>query len=120
MRIRSARHTDHEALLALARGLDSINLATDPVPLTLQIRRSLASFSGARADRGVYLFVLEHRPEDASGHVVVGSSMIIAKHGTPDEPHYYLRMRDEHRRSEQLDRDFASHALELRWDEDGP
>ncbi|MBZ0254004.1 MAG: arginine N-succinyltransferase, partial [Candidatus Methylomirabilis sp.] len=87
MRLRSARPSDHGPLLELGRRLNSINLATDAARLERQIAESQASFRGERGDRGMYLFVLEG--EDGRA---VGSAMILAKHGTPEEPHYYLQI----------------------------
>ncbi|MCA9771388.1 MAG: arginine N-succinyltransferase [Myxococcales bacterium] len=117
MRLRSARASDHEPLLRLARELNSINLATEPERLRRQIETSEASFAGSRGDRGDYLIVLE--APDGSGRPI-GCAMILGKHGTPEEPHYYLSVRSEHRYSDQLLRGFRSKGLYLGWNEDGP
>ena len=77
-------------ILRLSRLLDSINLPTEESDLAALIGQSSASFHGKITNReeGAYLFVLE----DIVSHDIVGTAMIIAKHGTPDSPHFYLEM----------------------------
>src|SRR5436190_186747 len=64
----------------------------------------------------MYLFVLE---ECATGRIV-GTSMIIAKHGTPESPHFYLEMAADQRYSKTLKRMFRHTYLTLRRCIDGP
>src|SRR5215475_15097629 len=88
--LREAILADVNPILRLSRLLDSINLPTEESDLTALIQQSTASFRGAIKDRkdGVYLFVLE---EQAS-RSIVATAMILANHGTPESPHFYLEM----------------------------
>ena len=82
------------------------------------IQRSVLSFRGEIKERadGMYLFVLE---ECATG-CIVGTSMIIAKHGTPESPHFYLEMATDQRYSKTLKKMFRHTYLTLRRCIDGP
>ena len=80
MRVREARRGDEAALLALARGLDSVNLPADPQAIDALVARSV---DRATQD-AVHVLVLEHEGR------LVGTSMILARHGTPELPHYAL------------------------------
>jgi len=116
--IREAALRDRRELLLLARQLDSINLPTEMAELTDVLRRSTQSFRGRVRDRShtVYLFCAERI---ATGKLV-GASMIIGKHGTPESPHFYLEMDDEERYSKTLRRMFRHSFLRLRYSMDGP
>jgi arginine N-succinyltransferase len=116
--LREARAADLDDLLRLSRILDSINLPTDRDELRSTIARSRRSFAGSLADsaKGIYVFVAE----DRRSRRTVGSSMIIAKHGTPESPHYYLGMVNEERYSKTLGKMFRHTYLNLRHSMDGP
>jgi arginine N-succinyltransferase len=115
--LRDARSTDLEALLRLSRILDSINLPTGREDLRKVIARSRRSFTARDpAAEGVYVFVAEDR---RSGRPA-GSSMIIAKHGTPESPHYFLEMVNDERYSKTLRKMFRHTSLHLRHSMDGP
>lgn len=109
---------DLEPLVALAGLLDSVNLPSDPGFLSSRIDRSIESFSGSLGDRRrcVYVFVLE----DTDSSRVIGTSSLIAKHGTPDRPFYWLEVYTEERRSIELGKRFEHRKLRLRSTEDGP
>ncbi|HTT77477.1 MAG TPA: arginine N-succinyltransferase [Candidatus Binataceae bacterium] len=116
--LREAREGDHQQLLTLARELDSINLPTDPAELTEALIRSAHSFRGRICDhsRAAYIFVAEA----AATGAIVAASMIIAKHGTPEAPHYYLQIDSEERYSRTLRKKFRHDYLRLRYSMDGP
>lgn len=116
--LRPVRAEDLDALVDLARQLDSVNLPSDPDFLRQRIERSLASFGGKLEDwrQGVYVFVLE----DTEARRCIGTSMILAKSGTPDSPFYWLEVSTEERRSFELGRRFLHTKLRLRSTEDGP
>jgi arginine N-succinyltransferase len=116
--LREAHAGDHQQLLALARELDSINLPTEPDELTEALKRSANSFRGRIRDhsRAIYIFCAETL---ATG-VIVAASMIIAKHGTPQAPHYYLQVDSEERYSRILRKKFRHEYLRLRYSMDGP
>ncbi len=116
--IREATRRDHHDLLVLARLLDSINLPTTAPGLAEALERSARSFRGQVRDRAkaIYLFCAERI---ATGRLA-GASMIIAKHGTPVSPHYYLEMDTDDRYSKTLKRMFRHSYLRLRYSMDGP
>jgi arginine N-succinyltransferase len=116
--LRPVQDRDLQDLVALARTLDSVNLPDDPPFLAERIALSRRSFAGEIADwrEGLYLFMLEDR--DAGR--CVGTSMIRAKHGTPDAPYYWLEVSTEERRSTELDKHFVHKRLQLKISTDGP
>jgi len=116
--VRAARPADHRALLRLARELDSINLPTESKELHDLIECSARSFCGRVRDRSRarYLFCAE---EITTGRIVA-ASMIIAKHGTPQAPHYYLELNADERYSHSLNKLFRHTYLKLRYSMDGP
>jgi len=65
---------------------------------------------------GTYVFVLEDREADR----VVGSSMVMAKHGVPGAPYFWFEVSKEERRSPELKKHFVHTKLRLRSTEDGP
>lgn len=116
--IREARLQDWRQILPLARILDSINLPTTPNAMREALRRSQASFRGRIRDRtrALYIFCAEE-PETRK---TVGASMIIAKHGTPLSPHYYLQISHDERYSHTLRKMFRHTYLRLNHSMDGP
>lgn len=116
--LREAGPEDTPHILQLARLLDSINLPTEEIDLHQLIARSQRSFRGGYGDysEAVYVFVLEERTTQR----IVGASMIIAKHGTPDAPHFYLEMATDQRYSKTLKKFFSHTYLTLRHSLDGP
>ncbi len=116
--IREARPRDTRAILKLARELDSINLPTNAAELKDALALSELSFRGRIRDRAraIYIFCAE---EIATGELV-GASMIIGQHGTPQSPHFYLELDSEERYSHTLRRMFRHSFLRLRHSMDGP
>jgi arginine N-succinyltransferase len=116
--LREARPRDRRRLLELARMLDSVNMPTKDREMADTIRRSCLSFRGRIRDRSraVYLFCAE---ESTTGRIA-GASMIIAKHGTPASPHYYLELDSDERYSHRLRKMFRHPFLRLRHSMDGP
>jgi arginine N-succinyltransferase len=109
---------DLDALVELARQLDSMNLPSDRGFLGERIARSQRSFAGELDDwrEGVYVFALE----DTERGRCVGTSSIIAKHGRPGLPYFWLAVTSEERRSVELKRRFVHTKLQLQSTEDGP
>ncbi len=115
--LREARLRDQRRLLELARLLDSINMPTTARGIAEALKRSARAFRGEiRGRRGIYLFCAE----ESGTHRVAGASMIIAKHGTPESPHYYLALDHDERYSHTLRRMFRHTFLRLRHSMDGP
>jgi arginine N-succinyltransferase len=116
--IRSAREDDLEGLYNLASEVYFINLPDDREILKEKIRLSLASFNGEIEDKHAreYIFVLENVDDQS----IVGCSMIIARHGSPGEPHMYFELREVKKYSETIHGGIIHNVLHLRFDEDGP
>ena len=109
--IRSARPQDLHELATLARHLDTLNLPHDDTALASIIDLSVRSFRGElTAHSARYLFVL---CEPQTGQVL-GSSMIIAAHGTPQDPHHSLRIDVVERYSSTLNTLFRHRTLQFR------
>ena len=114
--VRSASPRDLEAVFALSRLLDTMNLPHDRAVLDALCARADASFAGELpVDERVFLFVLE----DGDGRIV-GTSMIHAQHGTRRSPHVFFDVRDEERYSESIDRHLSHRVLRIGYDYDGP
>ncbi len=109
--LREAGASDVSALLALASQIYSVNLPRERRAMEAQIRRSQDSFrrQSVAPDDALYLFVAE---EIATGRVV-GCSLIIARHGTPEAPHLYLRVREVVHRSRTLGKEIPHTTLTL-------
>jgi len=116
--LREARPDDHRELLALALALDSVNLPTDSAELSEALERSHRSFRGRLKDRSRAIYII--CAEDTNTGKVAGASMIIAKHGTPRSPHFYLELETEERYSRTLRKMFRHQYLRLRNSMDGP
>lgn len=115
--LRSARLEDLKDLADLAGQFSLLNLPADKKILTEKIERSSASFSGdLRREEAEYLFVCE----DLETETIVGSSLILAKHGTEDVPHYYFKIVKRNRFSEDLGIGFIHQVLQLKEDMNGP
>jgi arginine N-succinyltransferase len=116
--LRPACADDLDALCELARQLDLTNLPSDPEFLAERIETSRRSFVGDVRDwcDGVYMFAIE----DVATHRCIGTSTILAKHGTPAAPHYWLEVSTEERCSSELGRRFTHTKLRLRSSTDGP
>ncbi len=116
--LRPIEARDAEALLALARQLDSMNLPAEETFLEERIAVSQRSFARQIEDwrEGIYVFVLE----DSDVGRCVGTSTILAKHGRPGKPYFWLEVTTEERRSTELSVRFVHKKLQLRSTEDGP
>ncbi len=115
--LRPVARGDLDALVGLARQLDSMNLPSDREFLSARIDASLESFAGLEDwRRGIYVFVLE----DTAAGRCVGTSMILAKHGRPGAPYFWLAVTTEERRSTELGKRFVHTKFELHSTEDGP
>ena len=87
--IRAATSDDIPQLTDLAKQFNLLNLPGDKKVITEKVLRSEASFSGdLPKEKSEYLFVLE----DTEENLVMGSSLILAKHGTDEAPHCYFKI----------------------------
>ncbi len=116
--LRDAQKADLRALGTLAADLNSVNLPNDERALAEIVDRSSRSFTSrvrnplARS----YVFVLE---EPRTGRVV-GTSMVIAQHGTRDSPCTFLDVSEREHYSSTLDRHFRHKVLSIGYHFDGP
>jgi arginine N-succinyltransferase len=94
--IRPARLLDADSLAALASSLSARGFLTLPERVD-ELERLIAvsekSFRGGlkNPDEGRYVFVME----DLDKRRVVGSSLIVARHGTEELPHLYFQVDEE-------------------------
>lgn len=115
--VRSARREDLQQILELARQFSLLNLPAEKRVLETKIERSLASFAGDLGkDQAEYLFVVE----DTEGGLVTGSSMILAKNGTPGSPNFSFKVLKKERFSRELGIGFIHQILRLNANTDGP
>jgi arginine N-succinyltransferase len=116
--IREGRPADLDAIETLAELLDTMNLPRDRALLRGLLATSERSFRQPLLGpaEGEYIFVLEDRQREA----VIGTSLVIAKHGTVGAPHFFMEIRTEKRHSDVPLRDFEHRVLKLGYTTDGP
>jgi arginine N-succinyltransferase len=114
--LRDARRSDLPSLVRLAKVLDTVNLPNDPRALARIVDASRRSFSGLVRDplRRHYVFVAEARGR------VVGTSMVIAQHGTRESPCTFFDVSEREHYSSTLDRHFRHEVLSMGYHFDGP
>lgn len=115
--IRAVKREDLQQLIDLAKQFNLLNLPGDKKILSEKISRSEASFAGALPkDKSEYIFVIENVEESQ----VVGSSLIIAKHGNDEVPHCYFKILKRDHFSQDLGLGFIHQVLRFQTDSDGP
>jgi arginine N-succinyltransferase len=116
--LRDAQRSDLPGLAALAAELDSVNLPNDPRALGQIVDRSVRSFTGRIKDplRRAYVFVAEGPRRGR----LVGTSMVIAKHGTHESPCTFFSVTEKEHYSSSLNRHFRHPLLSLGYHFDGP
>ena len=118
--IRQAKKEDLDDLFELSKHYTFINLPSDKDIISNLIKSSSESFSRKGPSKNLskdhYLFVLH----DLTQNRVRGASMIHAQHGTEDEPHFYLKVGQEHKFSETINTGFIHGTLKLGLETDGP
>jgi len=110
---------DAPALAQLAELLDTMNLPRDPEVVASIIAESEASFvrltGPAPGDapflRSTYTLVA------LQGEQVLGTASLLSHHGTPEDPHYYLRVVEQTFHSTQLNTERHRQLLRLEHDE---
>ena len=114
--LRDARPSDLPSLARLARVLDTVNLPHDRIALASIVDESVRSFSASIRDPLArrYVFVAEDRGR------VVGTSMIVAQHGTRESPCTFFDVSEREHYSSTLDRHFRHVVLSLGFHFDGP
>src|SRR4051812_30101564 len=87
--IRSVRHDDLGQLVDLAKQFNLLNLPGDKKVLAAKIDRSEQSFAGKlEKEDSEYVLVVE----DVEEKQIIGSSLILAKHGTDKIPHSFFKI----------------------------
>ena len=116
--IRDVLKSDLPGLKKLAHELDTVNLPNDERELTSIIEKSARSFDGRIREvfEREYLFVME----DVRSEKLVGSSLIIAQHGTRDAPHIFFDVYEKEHYSHSVDRHFRHRVLSIGYNFDGP
>lgn len=116
--IRDVNKSDLAGLKRLAAVLNTVNLPNNEETLSAIIDKSVRSFAGKVKDpfEREYLFVLE----DPRNGTVVGTSMIIAQHGTFDAPHIYYEVGTREHYSASTDRHFRHKVLSIAYNYEGP
>ena len=91
--LREIAEDDLDDLVSLAEQLDSMNLPRDPEFLAERISRSHRSFKKNFEDwrEAIYVFALE----DTETSRCIGTSTIVAKHGRPGNPYFWLAVTKE-------------------------
>ena len=115
--IRAVKRDDLLQLTDLAKQFNLLNLPGDKKVLAEKIDRSENSFAGnLPKNKSEYIFVLE----DVEEKMVVGSSLIIAKHGSEEVPHCYFKILKRDHFSQDLGLGFIHQVLRFQVDADGP
>jgi arginine N-succinyltransferase len=116
--IRDVQRSDLRDLARLAELLDTVNLPAQEKTLLESIDRSVRSFDGRIRDpfRREYLFVLE----DPEKKRVIGTSLIIAQHGTRDAPHVFFDVYEKEHYSHNVDKHFKHRVLQIGYNFEGP
>lgn len=115
--VRAVRREDLQPLYELARQFTLLNLPAERRIIESKIERSIRSFAGELTKHEAeYIFVVE----DLDGEMVVGSSMILAKNGTPTSPNFSFQVLKKERFSRELGIGFIHQILRLRANTDGP
>lgn len=116
--LREAQLRDAESLERLATVPGFISLSGDRDELALKISRSRSSFGGTISDPmdAKYIFVAE----DLATGRVVGTSMIAARHGSIESPHFYFEVGQEEKFSNTINTGFIHGTLKLKYETNGP
>lgn len=116
--LRDVQKADLPGLRRLAAVLNTMNLPDDEEALSALIDKSVKSFAGKIKnpfDRE-YLFVLEDRRNE----ILIGTSMIIAQHGTREAPHIFFEVTEREQYSQSLDLHFKHKVLSIGYNYEGP
>lgn len=116
--LRDVARGDLAGLKRLAATLNSVNLPNNDKVLSALITKSAASFAGKIENpfEREYLFVLE----DLRNKTIIGTSMIIAQHGTREAPHIYFQVTEAEHYSATIDKHFRHKVLSIGYNYDGP
>jgi arginine N-succinyltransferase len=115
--IRDACLSDLDELFRLAAFLNTVNLPADRAVLQEILQLGERSFGQQLAPLSrEYLFVLE----DTTTKKLLGTSMIIAQHGTPESPHIFFEVLRDEKYSSSLNKHFVHQVLKIGYSYNGP
>jgi arginine N-succinyltransferase len=115
--IRDASSQDLDELFRLAAFLNTVNLPADRQVLRDILALGEQSFGQKLPPLSrEYLFVLE----DTQTKQLLGTSMIIAQHGTPDSPHIFFDVLRDEKYSSSLGKHFVHQVLKIGYSYNGP
>jgi arginine N-succinyltransferase len=115
--VRGIKESDLNSAMMLARQFSLLNLPYDRPVVEQLIEKSEASFRGeVDKEDARYIFVIE----DVENKHVAGSSQVLAKHGSIQEPSYSFEVLKKERFSRDLGVGFIHQILRLKINEDGP
>ena len=116
--LRSISEKDINDLYELSGSVLFINLPHDKEIISKKVTGSLKTFLNPSSDlsKNYYMFVIE----DLEENKVIGVSIIHAQHGTESEPHFFLRVSNEHKYSQTINTGFVHGTLRLGLDTKGP
>ena len=115
--IRPVTRDDTAQLIHLAGALDTVNLPRDPEAIASVIASSEKSFAHLQTTPctvapGTYTLVAVRDEQ------LLGTASLLSHHGTPEDPHYYLRVLTQTLHSTQLNEQRIRHLLHLEHDEE--
>ena len=118
MLLRDVQRSDLKSLQKLASVLNTVNLPDDTQLLAELIDRSVRSFTEKITNpfEREYLFVLE----DLQRQRVIGTSLIIAQHGTFEAPHIYYEVAEREHYSASLGLHRRHKVLSIAYNYSGP
>lgn len=116
--LHAVKSDDLKQVMSLAKLLAAVNLSQQPEDLQKQIQKSMAAFSGEIRNKGEadYIFCLE----DLDSQRIIGTSMIMAQHGTKEIPHFYFQVLRLEKFSQTIHSGIVHQVLRLGYDMDGP
>ena len=115
--VKEIKKQDLEGVFQLAKHFTLLNLPADKPKLEMMIEASEESFAGKREKKdATYIFVIE----DTEIKKIIATSLILAKHGNEDIPHYSFRIIKKEHFSQDIGVGFIHQALRFTEDKDGP
>lgn len=116
--LREVEQKDLHQVFELAESFSLLNLPADERVIAEKIARSQKSFKGESSspEDAEYFFVIE----DVEKRKVVGTSLILSKHGTEESPHVYFDICKKEKYSKELGVGFIHQVLKMCFDSDGP
>lgn len=109
--IRNIVESDLEEIFELSQLMQFINIPSDKKMLGNLIKKSHHSFENPTTNKedNVFMFVCE----DIERKKVIGVSLIHGLHGTYKEPHFFLKVGQEHKYSKSLNTGFIHGTLKF-------